>query len=172
VGGVIPKEFIPAVEKGVKEALFSGVLGGYPVVDVKVTVYDGSHHPVDSSEIAFKIAASLATREALHRARSILMEPIMKVEVVSPEEYIGDVLGDLNSRRAHVSGVERRGNSQIIRALVPLAEMFGYATSLRSLTQGRASFTMQFDSYQEVPSNVASELIEETQGTTGVASQF
>ncbi len=172
VGGVIPKEFIPAVEKGVKEALFSGVLGGYPVVDVKVTIYDGSHHPVDSSEIAFKIAGSLATREALHRAHAILLEPIMRVEVVSPEEYIGDVLGDLNSRRAHVSGVEKRGNSQIIRAVVPLAEMFGYATSLRSVTQGRASFTMQFDSYQAVPSSIASELIEETQGTTGVASQF
>lgn len=166
VGGVIPKEFIPAVEKGVKEAFFSGVLGGYPVVDVKVTVYDGSHHPVDSSEIAFKIASSLATREALHRAHSVLLEPIMKVEVVSPEEFIGDVLGDLNSRRAHVSGVERRGNSQIIRAVVPLAEMFGYATSLRSLTQGRASFTMQFDSYQAVPSSIATELIEETQGAT------
>jgi elongation factor G len=171
VGGVIPREFIPAVEAGAKEALESGVLAGYPVVDVKITLYDGSYHPVDSSEIAFKIASSMAVREALHRAHPILLEPIMKVEVVIPEEYLGDVLGDLNSRRARIEGMEKRANTQIVRAQVPLAEMFGYATQLRSLTQGRGSFTMQFEKYEPVPVGIARNIIEQVQGeSTEVAS--
>ncbi len=171
VGGTIPREFIPAVEIGAKEALESGVLAGYPVVDVKVTLYDGSYHPVDSSEIAFKIASSMAVREAIHRAHPILLEPIMKVEVVIPEEYLGDVLGDLNSRRARIEGMEKRANTQIIRAHVPLAEMFGYATQLRSLTQGRGSFTMQFEKYEPVPAGITRNIIEQVQGeSTEVAS--
>ncbi len=171
VGGVIPREFIPAVEKGIRESLESGVLAGYPVVDVKVTLYDGSYHPVDSSEIAFKIAASMAVREALHRAHPVLLEPIMKVEVVIPEEYLGDVLGDLNSRRARIEGMERRANAQVIRAYVPLAEMFGYATQLRSLTQGRGVFTMQFEKYEPVPASIARSIVERVQGeSTEVAS--
>jgi elongation factor G len=171
VGGTIPREFIPAVEIGAKEALESGVLAGYPVVDVKVTLYDGSYHPVDSSEIAFKIASSMAVREAIHRAHPILLEPIMRVEVVIPEEYLGDVLGDLNSRRARIEGMEKRANTQIIRAHVPLAEMFGYATQLRSLTQGRGSFTMQFEKYEPVPAGIARNIIEQVQGeSTEVAS--
>ncbi len=164
VGGVIPKEYIPAVEKGVKEALDTGVLAGYPVVDVKVTLYDGSYHEVDSSEIAFKIAGSMAVKEALKKANPVLLEPIMSVEVVTPEEYMGDVIGDLNSRRGKIQTMEKRGNAQVIRALVPLSEMFGYATDLRSKTQGRANYTMQFERYEEVPKNIAEEIIAKVSG--------
>ncbi|WP_404980613.1 elongation factor G [Carboxydichorda subterranea] len=159
VGGVIPREFIPAVEAGVREAMQSGVLAGYPVVDVRVSLFDGSYHEVDSSEMAFKVAGSLAFKEAARRADPVLLEPIMSVEVVTPEEFLGDVIGDLNARRGHVEGMERRGNAQVIRAKVPLATMFGYATDLRSTTQGRATYTMQFAHYQEVPANIAQEVL-------------
>lgn len=170
VGGVIPKEFIPSVEKGVREALESGVLAGYPVVDVKVTLIDGSFHPVDSSDIAFKIAGSMAMKEAMQKASPVLLEPIMKVEVTVPEEYMGDVIGDLNSRRAKLEGMERKANLQVIRAYVPLAEMFGYATQLRSLTQGRGTFVMQFDHYDVVPSNIAEQVIARAKGEFKMAA--
>ncbi|MCF6097698.1 elongation factor G [Thermovorax subterraneus] len=159
VGGVIPKEYIPAVDAGVREAMQNGVLAGYPVVDVKVTLFDGSYHEVDSSEMAFKIAGSVAFKEAMKKADPVLLEPIMKVEVVVPEEYMGDVIGDLNSRRGQIEGVEMRGNVQVIRGYVPLAEMFGYATDLRSKTQGRGTYTMQFSHYAEVPKNIAETII-------------
>ncbi|KAA0258476.1 elongation factor G [Deferribacter autotrophicus] len=159
VGGAIPKEYIPAVEKGVLEAMETGILAGYPVVDVKVTLFDGSYHEVDSSEMAFKIAASMAFKDGAKKADPVLLEPIMKVEVVVPEEYTGDVMGDLNSRRGRVEGMEIRGNAQVIRCFVPLKEMFGYATVLRSLTQGRGTYTMMFDHYEEVPANIADEII-------------
>lgn len=159
VGGTIPKEYIPAVEKGVAEALESGVLAGFPVVDVKVTLYDGSYHEVDSSEMAFKIAASICFKEAMKKANPVLLEPIMKVEVVVPDEYMGDVMGDLSSRRGRIEGMEARGNAQVVKCNVPLKEMFGYATILRSLTQGRATYTMIFDHYEEVPTNIAEEII-------------
>ena len=155
VGGVIPREYIPAVEKGVKEAMDNGVIAGYPVVDVKVTLYDGSYHDVDSSEIAFKIAGSIGFRDAAKLADPILLEPIMKVEVVTPEDYMGDVVGDLNRRRGMVGGMEDGPSGKVIRAEVPLAEMFGYATDLRSATQGRATYSMEFVKYKEVPSNLA-----------------
>ncbi len=164
VGGVIPKEYIPAVEKGVKEAMESGILAGYPVVDVKVTLYDGSYHEVDSSEMAFKIAGSMAFKDACQKANPVLLEPIMAVEVVTPEDYMGDVIGDLNSRRGKVQSMEKRGNSQVIRAEVPLSEMFGYATDLRSKTQGRATYTMQFSHYEEVPKNIAEAIISKVKG--------
>jgi elongation factor G len=153
-GGAIPREFIPAIESGVKEALETGTLGGYPVVGVKVTVLDGSYHTVDSSELAFRIAGSMALKEALERAKPIVLEPVMKVEVVVPDESLGDVIGDLSSRRGHIQGVEARAPTQIVRAMVPLAQMFGYATDLRSMTQGRASYTMEFQLYQEAPGAV------------------
>jgi len=159
VGGVIPKEFIPAVDAGVREALTSGVLAGYPVVDVKVTLYDGSFHEVDSSEMAFKIAGSMAFKEGMKKASPVLLEPIMKVEVVVPEEYLGDVIGDINSRRGQIEGMEPRGAAQVVRGFVPLAEMFGYATDLRSKTQGRGVYTMQFSHYAEVPKNIADSII-------------
>lgn len=159
VGGTIPKEYIPAVEKGVIEALESGVLAGFPVVDVRVTLYDGSYHEVDSSELAFKIAASICFKEAMKKADPVLLEPIMKVEVVVPDEYMGDVMGDLSSRRGRIEGMEARGNVQVVRCKVPLKEMFGYATILRSLTQGRGTYTMIFDHYEEVPTNIAEEII-------------
>ncbi len=159
VGGVIPKEYIPAVQKGIEEAMQSGPLIGFPVVDVKVTLYDGSYHEVDSSEMAFKIAGSMAIKDAVHKGSPAILEPIMRVEVTTPEEYLGDVIGDLNSRRGHVLGMEARGNAQVISAHVPLAEMFGYATDLRSKTQGRASFVMFFDHYAEVPKQVQEKLI-------------
>jgi len=169
-GGSIPSEFIPAVEQGVEEALESGVKAGYPMVDVRVTLTDGSYHDVDSSEMAFKIAGSMAVREAARRAKPVLLEPIMAVEVVTPEEFMGDVIGDLNRRRGRIEGMEPRGNAQVIRAHVPLAEMFGYATDLRSATQGRATFTMQFDRYSEVPSALSEEIIEHRGGTLVGAS--
>ncbi len=160
VGGVIPKEFIPAVEAGVKEALDAGVLAGYPVVDVKATLVDGSYHEVDSSDMAFKIAASMATREGARKAKPVLLEPIMKVEVVVPEQYLGDVIGDLNARRGEIVNIEQRPNGiQVVDARVPLAEMFGYATRLRSLTQGRGTFTMEFDHYEKVSDDVAKKVL-------------
>ncbi len=159
VGGVVPKEFIPAVEKGVREAMETGVLAGYPMVDLKVKLVDGSYHEVDSSDLAFKIAASMAFKEAASKAKPVLLEPIMKVEVIVPEEYMGEVIGDLNARRGKIQSITERKNAKVIDALVPLAEMFGYATTLRSLTQGRGTFTMQFSHYEEVPQNVAQEII-------------
>ncbi|PTQ51252.1 MAG: Translation elongation factor G [Brockia lithotrophica] len=164
VGGVIPKEYIPAVEAGLREALQNGVLAGYPLTDVKAVLFDGSYHEVDSSEMAFKIAASLALKEAAKQARPVLLEPIMKLEVSVPEDYLGDVIGDLNARRGRVEGMERRGNVQVIRAYVPLAEMFGYATDLRSRTQGRGTYIMQFSHYEEVPAGIAKAVIERSKG--------
>ena len=164
VGGVIPKEYIPAVDAGVKEALESGVMAGYPVIDVRVTLFDGSYHEVDSSEMAFKIAGSMAAKQAVLKANPVLLEPIMKVEVVVPEEYMGEVIGDLNSRRGRIEGMEARNNMQVVRGFVPLAEMFGYATDLRSKTQGRGTYTMQFSHYEEVPRNLAEQIIQKRQG--------
>jgi elongation factor G len=160
VGGKIPKEYISSVDLGIQEAMESGVMSGYPVVDVRIELIDGSFHEVDSSEMAFKIAGSMAFKTAEQRAKPKLLEPVMAVEVVTPEDYLGDVMGDLNSRRGRVEGLEPRGNAQAIRARVPLATMFGYATDLRSTTQGRATFTMQFDRYEEVPQSIASELVD------------
>jgi len=159
VGGVIPKDYIPAIDNGVKEALNSGVLAGYPVVDVKVTVYDGSYHEVDSSEMAFKIAGSMAFKDGMKKASPVLLEPMMKVEVVVPEEYMGDVIGDINARRGQIEGMEPRSGGQVIRGFVPLSEMFGYATDLRSKTQGRGVYTMQFSHYADVPKNIADSII-------------
>jgi elongation factor G len=158
-GGAIPTEFIPAVEKGVEEALENGPRAGYPMVDVQVTLTDGKYHDTDSSEIAFKVAGSLALKAAVQRAKPVLLEPIFQVEVVTPEEFMGDVIGDLNRRRGQVSGMEQRGNAQVITAYVPLAEMFGYATDVRSNTQGRATYTMQFERYEEVPPNIAEKVV-------------
>ncbi len=162
-GGAIPTEFIPAVEKGVEEAMENGPRAGYPMVDVRVTLTDGKYHDTDSSEIAFKVAGSLALKEAARRAKPVLLEPIFSVEVVTPEEFMGDVIGDLNRRRGHVQGMEQRGNAQVVNAYVPLAEMFGYATDLRSNTQGRATYTMQFERYDEVPTNIADKVVGELQ---------
>lgn len=161
VGGVIPREYIPAVEAGIIEAMENGVLAGYPVVDVKVSLNDGSYHDVDSSEMAFKIAGSIGFKEAAKRAKPVILEPIMKVEVVVPEEYMGDVIGDLNGRRGKIQGMEPRATAQVVKAFVPLAEMFGYATDLRSKTQGRATYTMQFSHYEPAPQNIAKEIIGE-----------
>src|SRR6187397_923936 len=160
VGGKVPKEYIPAVDQGIKEAMSSGIVAGYPVVDVRIELVDGSYHDVDSSEIAFKVAGSMAFKEAMKRSKPKLLEPVMAVEVVTPEDYLGDVMGDLNSRRGRVEGLEPRGNAQAIKARVPLATMFGYATDLRSTTQGRATFTMQFDRYEDVPQSIAGELVD------------
>ncbi|HKB24468.1 MAG TPA: elongation factor G [Methylomirabilota bacterium] len=164
VGGVIPKEYIPAVEKGIREALDNGVLAGYPMVDIRVRLTDGSYHEVDSSEMAFKIAASMGFKEACRRAKPVLLEPVMDVEVVTPEEYMGAVVGDLNSRRGRIVSMEARGTSQVIRANVPLAQMFGYVTDLRSMTQGRATSTMQFARYEEVPTAIADEIMAKVAG--------
>ena len=163
-GGAIPREYIPAVDKGIQEALEAGVVAGYPVQDIKVTLYDGSYHEVDSSEMAFKIAGSMAIKKGLRAANPVLLEPIFKVEVTTPEEYMGDVIGDLNSRRGQVSGMTDRNNAKIIDAEVPLSQMFGYATDLRSKTQGRASYSMEFEKYVEVPKNIAQQVIDERQG--------
>ena len=163
-GGSIPSEYIPAVEKGVIESLDTGVRAGYPVVDVKITLTDGKYHDTDSSEIAFKVAGSLAMKEACRLAKPVLLEPIFAVEVVTPEEFMGDVIGDLNRRRGRVHGMEPRGNAQVVTASVPLAEMFGYATDVRSATQGRANYTMQFEGYEEVPSNIAEQVVEARTG--------
>jgi elongation factor G len=163
-GGSIPTEFIPAVEKGVEEALENGVRAGFPMVDIRVTLVDGKYHDTDSSEIAFKVAGSLAFQEAAKRAKPVLLEPVFAVEVVTPEEYMGDVIGDLNRRRGRVHGMEPRGNAQVVTAHVPLSEMFGYATDVRSMSQGRATYTMQFDSYEEVPPNIAEKVVEARTG--------
>lgn len=167
VGGVVPKDYIPAVEGGVREAAENGILAGYPLVDVGVTLYDGSYHEVDSSEMAFKIAGSIGFKNAVSQAEPVLLEPIMKVEVLVPEEYMGDVMGDLNSRRGNIEGMDQRSGVQVIDALVPLAEMFGYATDLRSRTQGRGNYSMQFSHYDQVPKNLAEKIITRTQGLTG-----
>ncbi len=163
-GGVVPKEYIPAVEKGCKEALQSGVLAGYPVEDVKVTLFDGSYHEVDSSEMAFKLAASMGFKEGARKAGAVILEPMMKVEVETPEDYMGDVIGDLNKRRGQVNSMDERNGSKIITAFCPLAQMFGYSTDLRSMTQGRATYSMEFDHYEEVPKNVSEEIIKKRNG--------
>ncbi len=164
IGGVIPKEYINPVKQGIEEALGNGIVAGYPIIDVKATLIDGSYHPVDSSEVAFKIAGSMALKNAASKADPVLLEPIMNIEIVVPEEYMGDVMGDLNSRRGKVVGIAPRKDAQIIAAMVPLSEMFGYATQLRSITQGRAIYSMQFSHYQEVPKNVADEIIKKIHG--------
>ncbi len=165
VGGKIPKEYVPAVDAGIQEAMGSGVLAGYPVVDVRVELVDGSYHEVDSSERAFKIAGSIAFKEAMKRAKPVLLEPVMAVEVTTPEEYLGDVIGNLNARRGRIESMHPVGNAQVVRAVVPLAEMFGYATDLRSMTQGRADFTMQFERYEEVPQSIAATIVEQGGGS-------
>ncbi|HWI05663.1 MAG TPA: EF-Tu/IF-2/RF-3 family GTPase, partial [Acidimicrobiales bacterium] len=164
VGGVIPKEYIPSIDAGIQESLQNGVLAGYPMVDVRATLVYGSYHDVDSSEMAFKIAGSLAIKKATRLAHPVLLEPIMAVEVVTPEDYMGDVIGDLSSRRGRIEGMEQRGSSQVIRSQVPLGDMFGYATDLRSRTQGRATYTMQFHSYQEVPESISREIVARVRG--------
>lgn len=164
VGGVVPREYIPAVGAGLEDALKNGVLAGYPVVDIKAALVDGSYHDVDSSEMAFKIAASMALKAAVSKCNPVILEPMMKVEVVIPEEYMGDIMGDVTSRRGRVEGMEARGNAQVVRAMVPLSEMFGYATSLRSNTQGRGTFSMTFDHYEEVPKSISEEIIKKNKG--------
>ncbi len=164
VGGVVPKEYIPAVDEGIHEAMQNGVVAGYPMIDVKATIYDGSYHDVDSSEMAFKIAGSMAFKAGAVKAGPVILEPIMKVEVTVPEEYMGDIMGDINSRRGRVEGMEARGNAQVIRGYVPLAEMFGYSTNLRSRTQGRGTYSMEFNSYEEVPKSIAQEIISKNKG--------
>ena len=159
-GGIIPQEFIPAVGKGVKEALDNGVLAGYPIVDLEVAIYDGSFHEVDSSEIAFKIAGAMALSEAVRRAKPVILEPIMKIQIIVPSDFLGDATGDLQSKRGRIEGMGERANLRVIDAKVPLSEMFGYATKIRSITQGRGSFTMEFDKYEETPQNVAQLIIE------------
>jgi elongation factor G len=162
VGGVIPREYIKPIDQGIQETLQTGIYAGYPVVDVKVTLFDGSFHDVDSSEMAFKIAGSLAIKDAFPKADPAILEPIMRVEVTMPEEFMGDVIGDLNSRRGQIEGMESRGSTQVVRAFVPLAQMFGYVTDLRSMTQGRATSSMEFSHYAEVPANLASELVQKS----------
>ncbi|MGE5358537.1 MAG: elongation factor G, partial [Bacteroidales bacterium] len=164
VGGSIPREYIKPIEEGIKEAMSGGVLAGYPVDDVSVTLYDGSYHEVDSSEMAFKIAGSMAFKEAARHANPVLLEPIMRVEVVVPEEYMGDIMGDINSRRGRILSMEARGGTQIVNSRVPLSEMFGYATDLRSRTQGRATYTMHFDRYEQAPQSVSEEVVARIQG--------
>jgi elongation factor G len=163
-GGVIPREYIPAVDKGSQEAMQGGVLAGYPMEDVKVTVYDGSYHDVDSSEMAFKLAASMGFKEGARKAGAVILEPMMKVEVETPEDFMGDVIGDLNRRRGQVNSMDDRSGNKIVNAFCPLSEMFGYSTDLRSQTQGRASYSMEFDHYAEVPKNVAEEIIKKRVG--------
>jgi elongation factor G len=163
-GGRIPREFIPSVDAGCQEAAEFGVLAGYPMVDIKVTLTDGAYHEVDSSELAFKIAGSMAFKKAAAQAHPVLLEPLMAVEVRTPDEYMGDVIGDLNSRRGQIQAMEELSGARVVRAVVPLSEMFGYVGDLRSKTQGRASYSMQFDSYAEVPQNVAKEIIAKATG--------
>jgi elongation factor G len=170
VGGVVPQQYRPAVEKGIKEAMDTGVIAGYPVVDLKVTLYDGSYHPVDSSEIAFKIAASMALKKGVLEANPVLLEPIMKVEVTVPEEFMGDVIGDLSGKRGKILGMEPRGRNQVVKAMVPLAEMATYASELRSITRGRGAYTMEFSHYEEVPSDIAKRIIEEAEKARAEAS--
>ncbi|MCG4281713.1 elongation factor G, partial [Lacticaseibacillus saniviri] len=164
VGGVVPREYIPSVEQGLKESMENGVLAGYPLIDVKAKLYDGSYHEVDSSEAAFKVAASMALKNAAKQAGAVILEPIMHVEVVAPEEYLGDIMGQVTARRGRVEGMEARGNAQIVNSMVPLAEMFGYATTLRSATQGRGTFTMTFDHYEAVPKSIQEEIIKKNGG--------
>jgi elongation factor G len=159
IGGTVPREFIPAIEKGVKEACETGVMAGYPVVDVKVTLFDGSYHDVDSDEISFRMASIFGFKDGFRKAKPVILEPIMKVEVVTPEDYMGDVIGDLNRRRGQIQGMEDTPAGKTVTAEVPLAEMFGYATTVRSMSQGRATFTMEFSKYMEVPANVAEAII-------------
>jgi elongation factor G len=163
-GGRIPNEYIPSVDQGVQEAMASGVLAGYPMVDLRVTLVDGSHHEVDSSEMSFKITGSMALKEAARKAKPVLLEPVFDVEVVTPEEYMGDVIGDLSGRRGRIETMDQRGQDRIVKAQVPLAEMFGYATELRSRTQGRATYTMQFNSYQEVPQSIGEQIVATVRG--------
>ena len=158
VGGNVPKEYIPGVEKGLKGSIDSGVLAGFPVIDFKATLYDGAYHDVDSSALAFEIAARAAFKEGIAKAGPKLLEPIMRVEVVTPRDYMGDVIGDLNSRRGRITGQDQRGNAEVIKAMVPLANMFGYVNTLRSMSQGRAQYTMHFDHYEQVPQAVADEV--------------
>jgi elongation factor G len=169
VGGTIPKEFIAPIQKGVEEAMTGGILAGYPMVDIKIEVFDGSYHDVDSSEMAFKIAGSIGFKEGAAKATPVLLEPIMEVEVVTPEEYMGDVIGDLNSRRGKIHAMNPRAGAQVVEALVPLAEMFGYATDLRSKTQGRATYTMQFAHYAQVPTSIAETIITKAKGVAAAA---
>ena len=164
VGGVVPREYVPAVQSGLEDAMANGVLAGYPLIDVKAALVDGSYHDVDSSEMAFKVAASLALKNAVSKCNPVILEPVMKVEVVTPEEYMGDIMGGITSRRGRVEGMEARGNAQVVRAMVPLSEMFGYATALRSNTQGRGVFTMHFDHYEEVPKSISEEIIKKNKG--------
>ncbi|QGQ43990.1 elongation factor G [Metabacillus sediminilitoris] len=164
VGGVVPREYVPAVQSGLEDALKNGVLAGYPLVDIKAALVDGSYHDVDSSEMAFKVAASLALKNAVSKCNPVILEPVMKVEVVVPEEYMGDIMGQVTARRGRVEGMEARGNAQVVRAMIPLSEMFGYATALRSSTQGRGVFTMHFDHYEEVPKSVSEEIIKKNKG--------
>ena len=165
VGGAIPKEYIAPIEAGVKEAMENGVVAGYPMVDIGVTVYDGSFHEVDSSEMAFKIAGSMGFKAGAEKASPVLLEPYMKVDITVPEEYMGDVIGDVNSRRGRIEGMEARNGAQVIHSFVPLASMFGYATDLRSKTQGRGTYTMQVDHYEEVPKSIADEIVAKNKGT-------
>jgi elongation factor G len=156
---LIPREYMRAINMGISEALNTGIYAGYPMIDVKVTVHDGSYHEVDSSEMAFKIAASMGIKDAVEKASPVVLEPLMRVEVTMPEQFMGDVIGDLNARRGQVEGMDSRGSTQVVRAFVPLAQMFGYATDLRSMTQGRASYSMELSHYAEVPGNLAQELV-------------
>jgi elongation factor G len=162
--GIIPREFFPAIEKGIKEAMENGVLAGYPMINIKVTLYDGSYHEVDSTELAFKISASMAFHDGARKALPKLLEPMMEVEVIVPEEYMGDVIGDLNARRGNILGIHPRTDAQVISALVPLSEMFGYATRLRSITQGRALFSMEFSRYEEMPENISEKILTKARG--------
>ena len=164
-GGAVPKNYFPAVEKGVREAMSQGILAGYPLGNIKVTLYDGSYHPVDSNEMAFKIAGSMGFRSGATKADPVILEPYMKVEVTVPEDYMGDVIGDLNSRRGRIEGMEARNGAQVINAFVPLSEMFGYATDLRSKTQGRGNYSMEVDHYEDVPRNIAEAIIAKNKGT-------
>jgi elongation factor G len=170
VGGTVPKEYITPVSVGIQEAMRNGVIAGFPVVDIKAKLYDGSYHDVDSDELSFKVAGSIAFKEGAKKAKPILLEPLMEVEVVTPEEYLGDVMGDINSRRGKIEGFSARKDAQVIKAIVPLSEMFGYATILRSMTQGRAIYTMQFAHYQEVPKSIADEIAEKTLGKKSITA--
>jgi elongation factor G len=163
-GGNIPRQFIPPVRAGIKEAMETGVLAGYPVVDIKATLTDGSYHEVDSSEMAFKMAGSMALRDGVRRGKPVLLEPIMKLEVVTPEQFLGDIIGDLNARRGHIGKVDTQGEMYVINCLIPLAETFGYATGLRSLTQGRATHSLEFHSYEQVPADLKDEIVEKASG--------
>ncbi|MBI6045911.1 elongation factor G, partial [Clostridium perfringens] len=161
VGGVVPRNYIPAVEKGLRDCLKKGVLAGYPVIGIKATLHDGSYHPVDSSEMAFKVAASLAYKKGMENAKPVILEPIMKVEIIIPDEYMGDIISDINKKRGRVIGMEPEGNNEKVIADIPLSEMFKYATDLRSMTQGRGSFSMEFEKYEEVPSTEVDKIIED-----------